>query len=336
MADRGRVKRTRLAALGLALLVGASAHGEDTLSLLALGDTGKGRLWPRSLRAQYRVGEALAREDRRAPIDALVFLGDNFYPRGLEPETARSRVAENLVAPYCHFVSLTVLGFAELGSACRRAPDETHPVPLVAVLGNHDVGLGQGVALQRAGIAEWVGNWVVPETARSYELGAGVSLVAFHSPAVEEGAAADALAAALRAARGPWLVVAAHHPIADPGAGWTLAYAERVRAAVRAAGRPVHLFLAGHQHSLQALRADGAALHVVAGGGGAGLYPLAPTRSAERLFGLAAHGFARVDASPEALEVTLLALDGAFDREAEPAARLRISPDGGVERLPLP
>jgi hypothetical protein len=328
------VKRALLAASWLLLTAPAALAG-DTLSLLALGDTGKGRLWPKSLRAQYRVGEALAREDRRAPVEALVFLGDNFYPRGLTPETLRARVGENLAAPYCHFLALTERGFAELGERCRRPPEATHPVPIVAVLGNHDVGLAQGVALQRTGIPAWIGNWLVPGTARSYELGAGVSLVAFHSPDVADGAAADALAAALRAARGPWLIVAAHHPVADPGAGWRSAYAERVRAALRAAGRPVHLFLAGHQHSLQALRAEGAALHVIAGGGGADLYPLAPSRGAERLFGVAAHGFARVDASPDALVVTLLALDGPFDRDAEPRARLRIRPDGGVETLPL-
>jgi hypothetical protein len=315
------------------LLVAVPALAGETLSLLALGDTGKGRLWPKNLRAQYRVGEALAREDRRAPVDALVFLGDNFYPRGVEPATLRARVAENLVAPYCHFVTLTARGFAELGGVCSRPPEETHPVPLVAVLGNHDVGLGQGVRLQRSAIPEWVGNWLVPESARSYELGAGVSLVAFHSPALVEGSAAAELVAAVRAARGPWLILAAHHPIADPGAGWSHAYAERVRAALAEAGRPVHLFLAGHQHSLQALHADGAALHVVAGGGGADVYPLAPARSAERRFGLAAHGFARIDASPEALVVTLLALGGPFDRDAEPRARLRVRPDGALEML---
>src|SRR5262245_36374 len=53
---------------------------EVRLSLLALGDWGR---FPRdgvTPEVQLRVAEALADEDRRAPADALVFVGDNFYP----------------------------------------------------------------------------------------------------------------------------------------------------------------------------------------------------------------------------------------------------------------
>ncbi len=312
------------------------ACGEDTLSILALGDTGKHSRLPSCLRAQYRVGEALAREDRRSPVAALVFLGDNFYPKGLRRHTLKDRVRENLAGPYCHFLTLTRRGRRALRDHCDLAPDQTHPVPIVAVLGNHDVGRDQGVDLQRRGIARLIGNWLMPEEARSYELGAGVSLIAFHSPSVEEGHPATALERALRESKGPWRIVIAHHPIADPGAGWSIEYAERVRAAIRAAGQPVHLFLAGHQHSLQALRAEGAALHIVAGGGGAVTYPIEASRHAERLFGESAHGFARVDASPGALDVTLLGLGGPFDRDAEPRARFRIHADQTVEALSAP
>ncbi len=325
------------ALIALCLLAAAPpAFGEETLSFLALGDTGKTSMLPPLLRPQYRVGEALAREDRRSPVAALVFLGDNFYPDGLRRRTLKDRVRENLAAPYCHFLAPTRRGRHVLRDHCRRAPDETHPVPIVAVLGNHDVGRDQGVTLQREGIASLIGNWLMPADARSYELGAGVSLIAFHSPAVDEGETAAALERALRESKGPWRIVIAHHPIADPGAGWHLEYADRVRAAIRAAGRPVHLFLAGHQHNLQALRDDGAALHVVAGAGGAGTYPIEPGHDSERLFGESVLGFARVDASESALEVTLLGLAGPFDRSAEPRARFRIRPDRTVEMLALP
>jgi hypothetical protein len=319
----------------LLLLVCASAQAEPALSLLALGDTGKPTSWPRRFLAQYRVGEAMAREDRRAPVEALVFLGDNFYGEGLEEHTLERRVRWNVAAPYCHFLTLTREGRRALGGACERAPEATHPVPIVAVLGNHDVGLDQGVALQRHGIPRLVGNWLMPEDARSYELGAGVSLVAFHSTSVMDGAPASGLEQALRASEGPWRIVMTHHPIADPGGGWKAPYAERALAAIEAAGRPVHLFLAGHQHSLQALRGPGAALHVVSGAGGADIRRIAPT-PAERLFAEARYGFARVDASEAALEVTLFALSGLFDRDAEPRARFRVMLDGLVEVAPPP
>jgi hypothetical protein len=322
------MRRFAFPALGLALAAAVSARAE-TLSLLAFGDTGKQTSWPERSMPQYRVAEAMAREDRRAPVQALLLLGDNFYGHGLVAETLERRVRENLAGPYCHFLALTRAGRRVLGDACDRAPEATHPVPFLAVLGNHDVGLGQGSALQRHGIPRLVGNWLLPEDARSYELGAGVSLVLFHSTEIVHGAPAHALERALRESRGPWRIVAAHHPIADPGKGWRADYAARVLAAIEASGRSVHLFLAGHQHSLQALRAPGAALHVVSGAGGAQIRSISPTPH-ESLFAEARYGFVRVDASPAALDVTFLSLRGPWDRTAEPRAHLRVTPDGAV------
>jgi hypothetical protein len=320
--------------LTLACGIGTLAGAETELSLLALGDTGKPSSWPAALTPQYRVGAAMAREDRRAPVAAIVFLGDNFYPDGLSRRTLKRRVRENVAAPYCYFMTLTRRGRRALRDSCALAPAETHPVPLIAVLGNHDVGLGQGVSLQREGIARFVGNWLMPDGAHSYELGAGVSLVAYDSNAIDGGKPATALARALAESKGPWRILAAHHPIADPGAGWHGENTLPVLEAIQASGRTVHLFLGGHQHCLQALRAPGAALHVVSGGGGAQVRPIAPT-PAERLFAEARYGFARVDVTPEALEITLLALSGPFDRSAEPRARFRVTPEGAVEVLSL-
>jgi len=325
----------------LCLVSGVPAHAEadrPALSLLALGDTGKLTSWPETWMPQYRVGEAMAREDRRAPVHALLFLGDNFYPKGLSRHNFRDRLRENLAGPYCHFLMLTTKGRHAAREACDRAPEETHPVPILAVTGNHDVERGQGVTLQRERLPAFVGNWLMPADARSYELGSGLSVIAFHSQPIMEGADASALERALRASEGPWRIVIAHHPIVDPGGGWKPEYAARVLAAIEAAGKPVHLFLGGHQHSLEALRGPGAALHVVSGGGGAQIRALSPT-SAERLFGEASYGFARVDLRGEgegALEVTLLGLSGPFDRDAEPMAKFRVSLDGAVEALSAP
>ncbi len=326
----------RLAAvLLLGALLGAplAAGAEDgVLSLLALGDTGKRTSWPTSFLPQYRVGEALAREDRRSPVEALLFLGDNFYPDGLSRRTLRGRLRENLAGPYCHFLQLTEKGRGAVRDVCDRAPEATHPVPIIAVTGNHDVGRVQGVRLQRERLPVFLGNWLMPETARSYELGGGVSVIAFHSEPVMQGLSADALAEAIRGSRGPWRIVIAHHPVADPGAGWKSDYAERVLAALAVAGQPVHLFLAGHQHSLQALRGPGAALHVVSGAGGADIRPLSPA-GAERLYAEVAYGFVRIDVSADALDVTFFALRGRLARDAVPAARFRVAPDGSVARL---
>jgi hypothetical protein len=276
----------------------------------------------------------MAREDRRSPVQALLILGDIFYPDGLTRRTLRERMRMNLAGPYCHFLSPTRKGRRAVRGSCDLPPEQTHPVPIIAVTGNHDLGRNQGVRLQRERLPVFLENWLMPAQARSYELGAGVSVVGFHSDYANRGAPATALEEALRASKGPWRIVIAHHPLADPGAGWREAYAERVLAAIEAAGKPVHLFLAGHQHSLQALRGPGAALHVVSGAGGASVRPLSPA-GAERLYGLAAYGFVRIDVSPEVLDVSFLALDGTFDRDAEVTARYRVTPDGSVASLGL-
>jgi hypothetical protein len=327
----------RLAAalvFGASLLAAGPARAEAELSFLAFGDTGKETSWPERVMPQYRVGEAMAREDRRDQVDALVLLGDNFYGHGLRDTTLVRRVRQNVAGPYCYFLMLTRKGRGAFRDVCDLAPEQTHPVPFIAVLGNHDVGLGQGASLQRRGIPRYVGNWLMPEAARSYELGGGVSLIAYHSPLITDGAPATALERALSESKGPWRILAAHHPIANPGAGWHADDTERVLAAIEAAGRPVQLFLGGHQHSLQVLRAPGAALHVVSGAGGADVRRISPT-PAERLFAEARHGFVRVDATRDALDVTLLSLFGPLDRTAGPRAKFRVSPDGSVEPLAL-
>ena len=269
------------ALLGAPLAAGAD---EPALSLLALGDTGKPTSWPSDLpaavprrRGAGARGPALARRGARLPRRQLLSGGS------LAAQAPRSAPRRTSPGPYCHFLLLTRKGRRAVRDVCDRAPEETHPVPIIAVTGNHDMGRGQGVRLQRERLPVFLGNWLMPEAARSYELGAGVSVIAFHSEPIVQGAPADALADALRDSLGPWRIVIAHHPVADPGAGWKSDYAERVLAAIAAAGKPVHVFLAGHQHSLQALRGPGAALHVVSGAGGADLRALSPT-AGERLF----------------------------------------------------
>jgi hypothetical protein len=329
------MRRTLLLWLLLgAIAFGPAAADAETLSLLAFGDTGKPASWPTRYLPQYRVGEAMAREDRRSPVHALLILGDIFYPDGLTRRTLRDRLRQNLAGPYCHFLAPTRKGRRAIRRVCDLPPEQTHPVPILAVSGNHDLGRGQDLRLQRERLPVFLENWLMPADARSYELGAGVSVVGFHSEYVNQGMPATSLAEALRESKGPWRLVIAHHPLADPGAGWNPAYGERVRRAIEAAGKPVHLFLAGHQHSLQALRAPGAALHVVSGAGGADIRALSPAGD-ERLYGEALYGFVRIDASPEALDVSFLALEGIFDREAEVRARFRVTPDGSVTSLDL-
>lgn len=313
--------------LGLALLAGGAlvALAGSTaplppprparVSLLAVGDTGAHHPWiPPGFSGQERVGRALAESDRHAPVDALLLLGDNFYPDGLRAAKFEERLRENVVGPYCRFVALTERGRARLGGACGPHSGGPPSGPLLAVLGNHDYNLRESPRLQRERVPEYVANWSVPRRlAAVTELGEGVSLVRVDTLRLVEGADPAPVGAALRRARGPWRILAAHHPMADPGGGGLDPNVRPAMArAVAAAGVPVQLYLAGHQHNLQVLTLPPPAppLHVVSGAGSE-TRPLAPTRD-DRRFGLDALGFARVDlvreSKSEALCVSIYAL----------------------------
>lgn len=291
----------------------APAAPPARLSLLAVGDTGEPGGWLPGFSDQDRVGRAMAEVDREAPVDAVVLLGDNFYPDGLRDADIEERLRENVEEPYCRFVALTALGRARLGGCASRDRDH-HPVPLLAVLGNHDYKLRQSPDLQRHRVPAYLADWSVPEgLAAVTELGAGVSLVRVDSMQLVEGADPAPVTEALRRARGPWRILAAHHPMVDPGRGLDPHIGPAMRRAVAEAHVPVQLYLSGHEHNLQVLTAPPPAppLQVVAGGG-SNTRHVHPT-PAERLFGLESLGFARVDLVPgqdgEALCVTLHAVE---------------------------
>ncbi len=291
-----------------------AAPGSARLSLLAVGDTGRLPLVSGAPSPQTAVARGLAAEDRRSPIDALVFLGDNFYPHGLRAGELVSRVRRNLVEPYCRFVELKGWASPEVAEACPLPEAERHPVPIYAVLGNHDYDTRESPALQLEAIPWFISNWTLPDgLARTYELGEGVSLILFQSAPVYQGKDPAALRRAIRRARGPWRIVASHRPMkAAKGlkprrSALARAYVEAVERAMKEAGLPVHLYLAGHEHNLQVLTMEPPAppLHIVAGSGASvrsvkpGIPP--PRFMAERL------GFVRVDLMGEGDEARLVA-----------------------------
>jgi hypothetical protein len=319
--------------------VAADGPREGAVSLLAVGDTGKPPAALDALDPGRAVGGAMAAEDARSAVDAVVLLGDNFYPEGLDRDEVKDRLRENVVGPYCRFIELTTRGAGSLHEACPES-EALHPIPLLAVLGNHDYGDPESPELQRRLVPEYVASWHVPEgDFEVRELG-GVSLILLDSNRLARGrrGADRAAARAIARSRGPWRVVAAHHPMRAAGNSHDPRFERRMAALLERASVPIHLYLAGHEHNLQAFAGEGSgpALHLVAGGG-SDVRELADGAPSRR-FASASLGFARIDVRRDpnpALVATLLEVPAPpLPARARAAARFEVALDGSLRAAP--
>lgn len=293
----------------LALLLGAlptaaraESDSDTRASLLAVGDTGTKRRRPAHLDGQRRVGAALAAAHRAAPANALVFLGDNFYYQGLARGEVAERIARNLVRPYCPFFALSGPLSSAVRGACPTPLGRRRPIPVYAVLGNHDLGHAESPLLQREEIPRYLPNWrMTAGVAEAVEIAPGMSLILGEYVRLVAQQDPEPLARALRAARGPFRVLVLHQPIATTPASLgskppsQTRYARLVSAALRRAGVRVQLVLSGDEHNLQILEMAPPfpPLHAVAGGGWNRRE--IDSHAEARRFAMASTGFARVD-----------------------------------------
>jgi hypothetical protein len=306
-------------------------------ALLAVGDFGHRAKWTPWLTPQLAVGDGLAAAHRRHPADYLLLLGDHFYPNGLEESEAEARIAMNLVAPFCAFLDLSAPLGASVEASCGTPPAERRPIPVRAVLGNHDWKAPESPGLQQDLVPRYLANWQLhKDTAWVEETPAGVSLVLFDSTPGRSRGEVHALREALASARGPWRVVVSHHPVDATGKS------QPIREAIAEAGVPVHLWLAGHDHNLQISEPGppGPALQAISGGGSD---PTPPKYEIPgRRFFRQSLGYARVDlvADPAApgrdeLVVSLVAVrpvPAALWQRARVVARYAVALDGSVRR----
>ncbi len=270
-------------------------------SLLATGDTGRTSLLPGLFEGQLVVADAMTDEARRRPVAGVVLLGDNFYWHGLDRAHLVERLKTNLVRPYCHFLALDGPRSQEVLPACDVPETARAPVPIFAVLGNHDLESPESVALERDTIPEFLPGWKMSRSlAEAVEIGPGISLVLFESEIAidDREAIGKALRGAIAQARGPWIILATHRPIAtdDLGNPPVGGYPAFVRDAIAESGRIVQLVLAGHHHNLQVfeLGPPTPSLQIGIGSGSRALPPLARNHPAAR-FGAIELGFARID-----------------------------------------
>lgn len=273
-----------------------AASGPPRWSLLAAGDTGN-TAWLSLWETERSVGRGMAAEDVRQPVDALLLLGDNFYWDGLVRQEMVARLRRNVVGPLCRFVDLGGPRSSEVAGACALPERDRNPVPILAVLGNHDHKAPESAALQRSEVPAFVPNWHVPAgLAEVVEPSPGLSLVLLDSTPLYEGASFAPVREALSRARGRWRILALHHPIAVREGQEPDRVAATLRDLLAESTSPVQIILSGHRHNLQIIALDPPVrgLQVISGAGSKPR-PLREPAFRGRHFGIATAGFARID-----------------------------------------
>ena len=272
------------------------SKGEVVASLLAVGDVGQPRRFLDLFDPGLAVAEAIASEHARSPAEALLLLGDNFYPDGLSRETLRDRLRMNVIGPFCSFLSLGGLHRSDLESACTVAETDRHPRPIIVVLGNHDYGGSQSAELEKFKVPRWIPEWQMPTSgAEVYELPGSISVIALDSVALHRGGDVSPLVEALRRSHGDWRILIAHHPLVADGYPWEKRYVSQIQSAVAETGKPIQMMLAGHEHLL-AVGLTGlkeVPLQLIAGSG-ASARPAKSDLMGE-VFSLVELGFVRID-----------------------------------------
>lgn len=252
-----------LAAVLGSTLAALPARADGPFSLLALGDTGKRRPFGWTSWGQLAVGQSLAQHHREHPADAILLLGDNFYPDGLEAHELEARIAANLVRPYCPLLALDGACSPAVADACGTRSAERRPVPWLVLLGNHDHDSAESPELQRDRVPCYLPGWDLPrESVALSQLAEGVDLVRYDASELARSGDYAPLERALVRSRGPWRLLAGHVPLVEDD------HARAVLEAVRRSGVAVQIHLAGHEHLLELAASPGpVAARIVSGAG---------------------------------------------------------------------
>jgi tartrate-resistant acid phosphatase type 5 len=234
--------------------------------VLAFGDYGTGS------ESQRSVSSAMLRYHRRTPFDFGITLGDNFYSEGMEsPTDPRWKTWwEDMYAPL--------------------------EMQLYATMGNHDWGLPDSPAAEMLYSAR-SRSWRMPAAYYTFTAGAAQFF------AIDTNRMSQAqlrwLEVELDHSRARWKVVYGHHPIYSDGVHGD--NSDLIRRLLPVLRSRADVFLAGHDHDMQHLRAEGGVHFFVAGVGGAGVRR--PTPGPRSLFARDIHGFAVVEIDDSRLKI---------------------------------
>ena len=253
---------------------------ERAIRVMAFGDFGNGSA------AQKQLGQTIAAYHREKAFDLAITTGDNFYSVGMEsPADPRWQTWWEQV-------------YGPLG------------ITFYASLGNHDWGHPDSPAAEIL-YRSSTNSWRMPASYYTFTAGP----VQFFALDTQSIAASEKQVAWLDGeiarSRATWKVVYGHHPVYSAGN-----YQDRpdlIAKLMPVLRNRVDMYICGHDHNLQSLMPDGGVRFYVAGGGGAGLYPIRPHE--RTVFASSAHGFAVLDATGLRLTVKLVDASGKMVHE---------------------
>jgi hypothetical protein len=244
-------------------------NADQSVRVLAFGDFGNGSL------GQKETASAMLKYHRQTPFDFAVTLGDNFYSYGME----------SLADP-----------------RWKTWWDELYDplgVKFYATLGNHDWGFDDSPAAEIL-YSRQSPSWRMPSPYYTFSAGP-VQFFALDTNEVSE-AQLIWLKDELAKSRAVWKLVYAHHPIYSVGAHRdNQGLIKRLLPVLKG---KAEVYLAGHDHDLQHLKAEDGVHFFVAGGGGAGLRE--PKPDTRTIFAKAAHGFSVLEADSKQLKIKFI------------------------------
>ncbi len=245
----------------------------DRVRFVAIGDAGTGEA------AQFEVGAAIADHCADFGCDFVLYLGDNFYPGGIE-SVDDPQLQTKFEAPYADI-----------------------DVPFYVVLGNHDYGetaLEQWRAPHEVQYTQYSDKWTMPDRYYAF-VAEHVQFVALDTNAImldwTYGEQASFVDATLAASTSRWKIALGHHPYLSSGkhgnagnyegCSWLCPYVngEYIVDFVESylCGK-VDLYLAGHDHNRQ-WQSPACGTEFVISGGGAKLTSFVDRDDNAMLFG---------------------------------------------------
>jgi tartrate-resistant acid phosphatase type 5 len=247
-------------------------RGRSRIRVLAFGDFGTGS------DEQKRLAATMLRYHKQRRFDFGITLGDNFYPRGMN----------GLTDPRWQTQWESLYGLLK--------------IEFYAVMGNHDWYGADSPAAEILYTAQ-SSSWRMPAPYYTFTAG-DVQFFALDTNDVSESQLAW-LDSALSKSRARWKVVYSHFPLYSATRGDNTELIAKLLPVMR--GR-VDVYIAGHDHNLQHLKAEGGINFFTSGGGGAGLYEVGATERA--LFKQQANGFAVIEADQTSIAVSFVGAGG--------------------------